>query len=154
MAKSPLRYKRLIKELPHHKHAKDALIASGFSENTAKRQAKRVMSSALKHVAREILQDNDTRNVSSKRLMSEIVGLSGQDVMDRLKAIATQDKDLGSALKVLVPLAKEHGVSIDNTENHVTTPILNILVEKIGDETPVLESSVVDNGLTESYLED
>lgn len=133
MGKSPLRYKRLIKELPKHDNAQDALIASGFTENTAKHQAKRVLNAALKHTAREMLNPTNTSPLTSKQLMSEIVGLSGADVMERLRFIATQDKDLHSALKVLSVLAKEHGVELDTSETRVQVPILNIVVDKVDD---------------------
>jgi hypothetical protein len=137
VAKSPLRYKRLIKELPLHEHAQDALMASGFSENTAKHQSKRVLSAALKHTAEELLKPETRAPMTGKQLMTEIVGLSSADVMARLKHIATQDKDLHSALKVLSVLAKEHGVSLDDSENRVVVPILNIVVDK-PDSEPVL----------------
>lgn len=137
MAKSPLRYKRLIKELPLHDNASDALMASGFSEKTAKHQSKRVLSAALKHTAEELIKPENRAGLTSKQLMSEIVGLSSSDVMARLKYIATQDKDLHSALKVLSVLAKEHGVSLDDSENRVVVPILNIVVDK-PDNEPVL----------------
>lgn len=141
MAQSPLRYDRLMKEIPKHKHAKDAIVASGFSENTARKQAKRVLSSALRHTVNKLADPANHTALSTKQLMSDIVGLSGQEVMDRLKTIANQDKDLGSALKVLIPLAKEHGVAIDNAENSVQVPILNVIVDKA--PTPILiEGSV------------
>lgn len=129
MGKSPLRYKRLIRELPNHDNAQDALIASGFSENTAKKQSKRVLSSALKYTAEEMLKPETRAPLTGKQLMSEIVGLTSSDVMNRLKFIATQDKDLHSALKVLSVLAREHGVSLDSEEKSVTVPVLNIIVD-------------------------
>lgn len=73
--------------------------------------------------------------------MSEIVGLSSADVMARLKHIATQDKDLHSALKVLSVLAREHGVSLDDTEQRVVVPILNIVVDKPEDEPMLIAES-------------
>lgn len=130
MTISNTRYKKLIQEIPKHKTAKDAIIASGFSENTANKQAKRVLNSALKHQAKEILETPDT-TLTSKRLMSEIVGLSSEVLFERLRNIATQEKDLSSALKVLAPLSREHGVTLQADEaQSVTVPILNVVVEK------------------------
>ena len=131
-----------MKELPLHNNAQDALIASGFSENTAKHQSKRVLSSALKHTAQELLKPETRSVMNGKQLMTEIVGLSSSDVMNRLKFIATQDKDLHSALKVLSVLAKEHGVSLDDTENRVVVPILNIVVDKPDENMALLSPQV------------
>lgn len=136
MTTSPLRYKRLLRELPKHKHAKDALIASGFPITTANKQAKRVLQSAIKHQAREILAQSNTNAVKgshqSKQLMSDLVGLSGEELFMLIKKIANQDKDYGSALKVIAPLVREHGVllSTDDESSKVTVPILNITVDK------------------------
>lgn len=143
MAKSPLRYKRLIREIPKHDNAQDALIAAGFSENTAKHQAKRVMGAALRHVAEEIASGPTDTSLTSKQLMSDIVGLSGADVMERLRFIATQEKDLHSALKVLMPLARQHNVLLNDDEGTVTVPILNIVVDKPDDNMALLSPSEV-----------
>ncbi len=131
MAVSPLRYKRLIHELPKHKHAKDAIMAAGFSESTAKHEAKKVLQSALKYQAREILETVDETKTNSKQLMNEILGISSIDLFNLLRKIANQDKDYGSALKVLAPLVKEHGIILntDDEKQNVTVPILNIVVD-------------------------
>ena len=128
MGASPLRYKRLISNLPKHKNATDAILASGFSKNTAKSQQKRVLHSALRHQAKEILNASPDALRNSKQLMSDIVGMSGQELFNRLKYIATQDKDLGSALKVLAPLVREHGVILasDDDQAKVIVPVINL----------------------------
>lgn len=132
MPASPLRYKRLLKELPKHKSAEKALLASGFSPNTAKSQSRSVLRSALKHQAREILKMDDTNTPTSKKLMSEILGITNNDLFDRIKFIALeQHKDYGSALKIISALAKEHGIQLSVEEgDKVSVPILNVIVEK------------------------
>ena len=130
MTTSPLRYKRLIQEIPRHIHVKDALLASGFSEKTALKSSKRVIVSALKYQAREILSSpQETKPL--KVLMTDLLGLSSGDLFYTLKKIALQDKDYGSALKVLGPLAKEHGINLSQDEgDKVSVPILNVIVER------------------------
>jgi len=53
MGASPLRYKRLLQEIPKHKYAEQALLASGFSPSVARTQAKRALRSAIKHQAKD-----------------------------------------------------------------------------------------------------
>lgn len=129
MSKSALRYKKLIQELPKHKTAQDAVLSAGFSPSVARTQSKRVLQSAIKYQAREILERTD-ENIKGKQLMSEIVGLSRENLFERLRFIATQEKDLSSALKVLGPLSKEHGVVLSTEETaNVTVPVLNVVVQ-------------------------
>jgi hypothetical protein len=98
----------------------------------------------LKHQAREILGSPLDASQNSKRLMSDIVGLSSENLFKRLKYIANQDKDLGSALKVLAPLVREHGVilSSDDDKQNVTVPIINLgfapVVQGVEQKTPPL----------------
>ena len=152
MPASPLRYKRLIKELPKHKSARDALIASGFSESTANKQSKSVLRSAIKHEAKELLQSMDNKETSTKQLMSELLGISRNELFDRLKYIAIeQEKDFGSAIKILTALSKEHGIALTSEEDNkgVTVPVLNITVDK----TNVIEGAI-DNTLIEAPVDD
>lgn len=138
MTSSPSRYKRLIKEIPKHKYIKDAVIASGFTESVAKTQAKRVVQSAIKQQAREYLEERGFEGKTSKVLAHELVGLSREDLYSLLRKIAHQDKDYGSALKVISPLVKPLGVvlSTDDTENKGTS-VINVLVEK--NDLPIIE---------------
>lgn len=149
MPLSPLRYQRLIHEIPKHKNAHDAVISAGFSESTARKQAKRVLQGALKQQAKEILRMDTPLASTSKQLMSDIVGLSRNDLMERLKIIATQDRDYNSALKVIAPLVREHGVVLNTEEDaKVQVPILNVTVSKT-ENAPVAYEQAQDNGSTE-----
>jgi signal transduction histidine kinase len=146
MPESPLRYKRLIKEIPKHKHAKDAILASGFSESVANSQAKRVLRSAIKYEAKEILENMDNSSAKSKQLMNDIIGLSREELFAALLKIATQDKDYGSALKVLAPLAKQHNVVLGADEDDKSTgiPVLNLSFGSAGPVQPVIDGNVTD----------
>lgn len=145
MSTSPLRYKKLITELATHKNTSDAVKAAGFSDKTAQKQSKRVIKSAVKYHAKELLKDENVNSLTTQQLMSELVGLSRSDLMNRLKFIATQDKDLSSALKVLLPLVKQHGVVLESSEEKITVPILNIVVDKAPD--------LFENGSTEPLVD-
>ena len=142
MASSPIRYDRLMKEIPKHKSVTAALLASGFSVHTSQTQQKRVMQSALKYQAQKIL-DTANGTVKTKQLMSEIVGISKENLFDLLRKIANNDKDYGTALKVIAPLAKEHGIALAQDEGvNVQVPILNVTVSKPIDEQVLNDGSV------------
>lgn len=130
------KYDKFLEELPKHNYniTKTAL-ASGFAKSTAEKQQGRIYKSALKYKAQRALDTLENKTAITKEegkaLMREIVGLSREDLMATLLKIATQDKDYGSALKVLAPLAKEEGVVLheDDTQK-VTVPILNVTVKE------------------------
>ena len=128
MATSALRYRRLIQELPKHKHAKDALIASGFAKSTAEHKAKRALTSALKHQAKEILTNEGIDNKTSKRLMTDLLGVSSGELFNRLKWLAfDNNRDVATGYKILQSLAKEHGMTLSSEEDKtITVPILNL----------------------------
>ncbi len=130
---NPMRYERLLLELPKHNFKiEKAAVAAGFAKTTARTQQKRLIQAALKIQAQRALElANMKASLPSigevKSSMASLVGMSVNEVMGRLKTIANQDKDLGSALKVLAPLAKEHGVVLQQDEqSKVVVPILNV----------------------------
>ncbi len=116
------------------------------------------MNTALKRQVSKVqdaLQNKETNTKEVRRLMSEIVGISPENLMKRLAFIANQDKDLSSALKVLAPLVKEHGVilSADDEQSKITVPIINLgfatpqnMAKNI---EPVLEHKSIDSQITE-----
>ena len=132
MSIGPHRYKKLIKELPKHRTAKDAIIASGFSESTANHQAKRVLRSAVRSQAREILKDTastENKDIAPvKELMTEILDISSEELYKRIKWLAmSNDKDTATAYKILISLAKQHGITLSTDDDvKVTVPILNL----------------------------
>ena len=143
-----IRYKRLIREIPLHKTAKDAIIASGFSENTANKQAKRVLNSAIKYQARDIL-DRNIDNVKTKELLSDIVGLSSEEVFSIIRKIATQDKDYSSALKAIAPVSKSLGYALQDTEDKTTiAPTLHLSFGSNSvDTSPIIELPIEEGGI-------
>lgn len=160
MSKSAIRYQRLIGNLDKYNSVTEAMKASGFSDTTSEKQQKRVLRSALKWKADNTIEEakilaGDT-TVGSKKLMHEILGISRDSLTNRLKSIAEQEKDLASALKVLIPLAKQLGVDLTQEQQGATiVPTLNVTVRETKDgstkpfiETtaqPVAEGSLDDN---------
>src|ERR1035437_6860350 len=73
-------------------------------------------------------KDIDTRQV--KKYMSEIVGISPESMYKRIQWLALEnDKDAGTALKVLAPLLVEHGVILkaeDDDQRSSNVPVLNL----------------------------
>lgn len=145
MAMKP-RSKVFLEELPKHKNkTAPAAIAAGYSPSYAKDHPNRIVETALKEATKELIErskSNDMSTKDAKKLMSDILGISQIELMNRLKYIAIeQDRDMGSALKVLAPLVREHGIQLDSDVERVTVPVLNIMVEKPSD-LPLLEGSV------------
>lgn len=106
-------------------------IDAGYSPVYADKQGKVLLKSALKEHAKEIVSTMENKDISKtegKKLMIELMGMSREDTLNRLKTIANQDKDLHSALKVLIPLARELGISLESDANVVNVPVLNITV--------------------------
>jgi phage terminase small subunit len=135
MALSTIRSKKLIEALPRNNYnvTKSALEA-GFTKSTAETQQKRLMRTALKVQAKEVLKDLenvDTPLSTLKKTMAEMVGLSREDVMNNIKELATQDRDYSTRLKVIKALAKELGVDLGEDEGaNVTVPVLNVTVKE------------------------
>lgn len=129
------RHKKFLREMPKHKNiVSRAAIAAGYSPMYADKQGKRILNGALRKEAKELVATLENKPLSTKeakKTMAEIVGLSREEVMNQLKYIALQAKDLHSALKVLGPLAKEQGVILqEEDKGNVTVPILNVTVKE------------------------
>lgn len=127
------RYRRFLEELPKNGNKLEpSAIKAGFSKTYARARSNRVLKSALKdvekHVAQQVAQGELTTR-QAKKTMSAIVGLSEDAMMKRLRWMALEnDKDAGTALKVLAPLVKEYGVILqaDDEQKTVNAPILNL----------------------------
>lgn len=122
---------KLLDELPKHNwKVEPAALAAGFSKSYARKQQKQILQHALKAQAQQALELAANNNyVPSKELkqsLAELIGMSRQDVYKRLKDISSQDKDLSSALKVLIPLARDLGIPLTDDQPKTIVPILNI----------------------------
>lgn len=144
------RHKKLLEELPKNGYkVGPAAIKAGYSPKTANDHPKEIMKAAMKAQAREIIEMVENPAMTTKEMkqsLAEIIGLSREDVFNRLKSIAYQDKDLSSALKVLAPLAKDLGVNLGVDEAPKTiVPILNIGIERTAPNSPASTVLIEDN---------
>lgn len=151
MAMNP-RKKKFLDALPKHKFkVAPSAVEAGYSPQYANKNPKRILKSALKAQAEEIIEmtsaNSNPNSIDMKKSLAEIVGMSRESVFERLRNIAFNEKDLSSALKVLAPLAKDLGVNLNTDEAPKTiVPILQIGVKQ---ETPtILEVEPLDNGST------
>ncbi len=149
------RQKKLIRNLDLNGYnVKQAAVDAGYSPMYADKQGKKLLKSALKAKVKETLEilepntpnSRDIGMIEAKALMLELVGLSREELLLTLKKIATQDKDYSSALKVLMPLAKEIGIALQEGESKTIVPILNIGVREISPTMPL-------TGVSESVIE-
>lgn len=112
----------------------NSAIKAGFSEQYARKQGKKILNTALRLHTQQIV-DKATKQeitaIEAKTTMLDILGLSREQVVNRLKTIAMQDKDYSSALKVLQPVSKSIGYDISTQDTpNITVPVLNIVVDK------------------------
>ena len=106
-------------------------LKAGYSESYARRNSRNILKTAIKEQARSIIEQTDSKEISTKdikQLMSDIVGMTREDMFARLRYIALENKDVATGLKILAPLVKEHGVilSSDDDKQTVNVPILNL----------------------------
>lgn len=130
-----LRHQKLLEELPKNQFkVKPSAIKAGYSEEYADSNPKAILKGALRAQAKEILEISANSPIDSKELkksLAELVGYSREDVFKRIKSIGDNEKDLGSALKVLLPLAKDLGVNLTEDAPKTIVPILNIGVKQV-----------------------
>lgn len=118
-------------------------VEAGFAESTAEKQGKRIYQTALKKQAERLQQRKmelaTNPDLNSKQIteglkqitIAEKVGLSREEVMERIRFMATQERDLGVALKVIKALAKEYQVDLGEEESQKTiVPVLNVTVKE------------------------
>lgn len=142
MAQSSLRYKRLLNII-----ARDpsmpvyvAAMEAGFTEQTSRKQGKRLIESALKWQAAESKKENTSGLLNThstvkelKQKIHERVGLTSEQLMENVKHLVLQTKDYGVRLKVLRSLLKdmEDPIDIDpDSDQKVIMPVLNITMGK------------------------
>ena len=142
---------KLLEELPKNNwKVKPSAIKAGYSPIYADKQANKILKSALKDQAKDIVErisaNSPVDTKTLKKSLAEIIGLSSESVYERLRFIATQEKDLGSALKVLAPLSKDLGVNLTEDTPKTIVPILNIGVKQVEAietvDTTLLDGSV------------
>lgn len=118
-------------------------LKAGYSEVYAQKQGKILLTNAMKAKTKGVLDILENKPVSkqeAKRLMSDIVGLSREEMMDAVKRIALNDRDYASALKVLSPLLAQHEITLLKEENtQINVPVLNITVRENGLTEPPIQ---------------
>lgn len=140
------RYAVFLELLPKYNYnVTKSAIEAGFSRNTANTQQKRIMKQALKYrlgkAGIEMKNKGQDLRIAPaqeiQRTMAEMVGFSQKELMDNLKELGTQDKDLSVRLRVIAPLAREYGVNLSPEEREGTMmPVLAITVRKNGPVEP------------------
>lgn len=153
------KYRKFLQYYKESNNILESAVRAGFKDNYARKQGKTILNRALKYQANEILlmtSDNQLSKQESKKLLRDIIGISEEDITDRLRYIAfEQNKDLNSALKVLKPVSKELGYNIEDTEETTTQPTLNVTIEtqELKPSTIHKEATVLDNDREDVLLE-
>jgi hypothetical protein len=108
--------------------ASKALIAAGYTEQSAKKQSKKIFNRSIKKVATEQLKSIVSSNNPISNLFG-IVGISDKEVLAEYIKILKQDKDLSTKLKSMLPLLSQLGLKWNEEQVKVTVPTLNITME-------------------------
>jgi hypothetical protein len=113
----------------HNYNASKALPTVGYTSDTATKASKPILNRALKAVAKESLY-RIADSEDPMRDLFELVRVSKEDTLSEYVKILRQDKDLSTKLKALLPLLRELGLTWDETQVKVATPVLNITVSR------------------------
>ncbi len=91
------RHQKFLEALPKHGNkVLPSAIEAGYTESYARKRGKRLYETVIKAQAQEVIDMVDKKQITNKQasqMLSDIVGLSREDIMANLKKIATQDKD-------------------------------------------------------------
>lgn len=143
------RYAKFIELMPKNKYnVTKSAIEAGFGKTYAAKQQSLIAQRALEFQlqrAEMLARAKGTSLVEKKNTMAEIVGLTRENIMENLRFIAEQTKDLSTRLKVVAPLAKEFGVILDEEKQNVTVPILNVTVRDNGSTKPPLPPTLTED---------
>jgi len=130
------RQKAFLEEYSKTSNITQSAIKAGYSPIYADKLGKRIVNTAIKAKAQDIISRIDnTKSLSkeeAKELLCDVIGIDRELLSNTLKKIALNDKDYSSAIKILSPLAKEAiGLDISQQEQqNITVPVLNIVVDK------------------------
>lgn len=129
------RSKKLLEELPKNGYKiYPSAIKAGYKPSYANSEPKKILKTALKEQAREVLATLDNKPIEGregiKQLMHELMGITKEELLNNAKYLANQDKDLSTRLKVIAPLLKEIGIVLTDEAQKTIIPILNIGVKQ------------------------
>ena len=105
-------------------NAKKTAKDNGYSETYADTRATKVVDSAYKAVAREIIASDSPRNTALA-----FTGLTIADIQKEYLFIIQQNKDLTNKLKALAPLLKEQGVVFDDTQTTLAPTVKLTMIQ-------------------------
>lgn len=109
-------------------NAYKTLIKHGYSETTAKKQAKQILDATYKRVLKAKTESKELTDPKTIKNSLEILGVSREEVTKQLKTIALNDKDYTNALKVLTVLAKDINLDLVD-DNSQKTPSVSLTIE-------------------------
>ncbi len=124
------KYKMFMVEYLKTSNITQSAIKAGFAPQYADKEGKLILNRAIKYHTQALLDKSSNNEITSeeaKKDLCDLLGLTSDNVMNRLKDIALQDRDYSSALKVLAPVSKSIGYDMSTEDNkEVTQPVLNI----------------------------
>lgn len=142
------RQKAFLEEYSKTSNITQSAIKAGYSPIYADKLGKRIVATAIRGQALEIIEriDNKGRTKDeTKQLLCDVIGINRELLSNTLKKIALNDKDYSSAIKILSPLAKE-AIGLDITQQDsasVVVPVLNIVVDTPNIDNTAIQGDIV-----------
>ena len=109
---------------------RQAMLMAGFSQNSADKQAKRALTTALKR--QTLLGIEGAEKYSN---LYERVGIGREDVLKQYVHVIEQNRDYSSKLKAMAPLLKQEGIDLTPGAETQQAPIISIV--SVRNDTPI-----------------
>ena len=117
-------------------NASKGLVNAGYAKDSATKQSKKIIESALKKVTdEEIKKTVYDSSLSPRSKILQMVGMSEGELINEYMYIVKQNKDLTNKLKAMLPLLKTQGIVWEDS-NTTVNPTLNLTVKT---NTPALD---------------
>lgn len=135
---------------------KRSAIKAGFTENTADKQGKSILQTALKRAQERAVQTEDKGASTEAQRLLDNIGLTRADVYGEWRKIVEQDRDLGMKWKAMNPVLMADGVNFGETQSNVTVPVFQVSVsgdksQRLNDSGPKIHDATPQKGTTEPY---
>jgi len=137
------RHTKLLENLPKHNYKiAPAAKEAGFTDKTSEKQGKKLLETAIEITKERALQRAITGKGESQATAMSVLGTLGVTrdfAVEQYMKIVSQDKDLSTKLKALVPLMKDIGIDVTGDNKQVTVPILNVVVKEKAQPSHIVE---------------
>ena len=127
------RHFRLLELLPQNNYnITKSAIQAGFTESTATKQQKSLITTALKKqraYENRRITDNDVTSKEIKTILADSIGISRTEAVKQYKSLIEQTRDLNVKLKALTPIMASLGLDVSENKQAIS-PTLNVTIRE------------------------